>query len=59
MLYNLTYVFIHNICVYIFCIYMVYIYMVIVILFCCLNRAYALRDKAVSHILQKVNDRQK
>lgn len=38
---------------------MVYIYMVIVILFCCLNRAYALRDKAVSHILQKVNDRQK
>ena len=38
---------------------MVYIYMIIVIHFFCLNRAYALRDKAVSHILQKVNDRQK
>lgn len=49
----------HSICVYIFYKYMVYIYMIIVIHFFCLNRAYALRDKAVSHILQKVNDRQK
>lgn len=46
-------------CVYILHMYGIYIYMIIVILLCCLNRAYALRDKAISHILQKVNDRQK
>ena len=49
----------HSICVYIFCIYMVYIHDYSYHVFVCLNRAYALRDKTVSHTVQKVNGWQK